>query len=117
MLHLRYQPVARARGKNRQQCTRRARFVPGNRHRPRHWHDSDPERGAADGTAGPDLGDANPDSDTDAVGAGEHASAGRDTLISDGQDIGTDQVQSIGSVVDEESVADEADRKEKEKPR
>jgi len=54
----------------------------------------------AGGTAGPDLGDADLDSDTDAVGTGEHAEAGRDTGMRDGHDIDADQVQAIGDVPD-----------------
>lgn len=56
---------------------------------------SDPEPSAAGGTAGPDVGDANLDSDSDAVGTGEHATAGRDTFIEDGRDIDTDRIEQI----------------------
>lgn len=45
------------------------------------------------GTAGPDVGDANLDSDTDSGGTGERASAGRDTRIEQGRDIGTDRIE------------------------
>lgn len=45
-------------------------------------------------TAGADMGDANLDSDTDAGGTGERASAGRDS-VRDGADIGTDSIESI----------------------
>ncbi len=45
--------------------------------------------------AGPDVGDANLDSDSDSGGTGERASAGRDTAVRDGADIDTDQIQSL----------------------
>lgn len=45
--------------------------------------------------AGRDVGDANLDSDTDAGGTGERASAGRDTEVEAGSDIAPDRL--IGS--------------------
>lgn len=45
--------------------------------------------------AGRDVGDANLDSDSDAGGTGERASAGRDTDVEAGQDIAPDRL--IGS--------------------
>lgn len=45
------------------------------------------------GTAGADVGDINLDSDSDSVGTGEHATAGRNPRIN--RDIGTDRVESI----------------------
>ena len=53
---------------------------------------SDLDSGTARGTAGPDLGDANLDSDTDSSGTGERAAAGRDTTAEDGSDIGVDHI-------------------------
>lgn len=47
--------------------------------------------------AGRDVGDANLDSDTDAAGTGERATAGRDTDIEAGSDIAPDRI--IGSNV------------------
>ncbi len=52
---------------------------------------SDIDESAAHGSAGPDVGDADLDSDTDSTGTGERATAGRDTVAEDGQDIDTDQ--------------------------
>jgi hypothetical protein len=75
---------------------------------------SDMDEGSAGGTAGPDVGDANLDSDTDAVGTGEHKSAGRDATISDGQDIDTDQVVHLADVADEVTPEDSADEAERE---
>jgi hypothetical protein len=75
---------------------------------------SDMDEGSAGGTAGPDVGDANLDSDTDAVGTGEHKSAGRDATISDGQDIDTDQVVHLADVADEITPEDSADEAEHE---
>lgn len=54
----------------------------------------DPDRLPREG-AGPDVGDANLDSDSDASGTGEHASAGRDSPWQEGADIDTDQIQDL----------------------
>jgi hypothetical protein len=56
----------------------------------------DPEDGAAGYTAGPDVGDANLDSDSDAGGTGERAAAGRDAVSPDGADIDVDHIELIG---------------------
>jgi hypothetical protein len=53
---------------------------------------SDMEASHAGDTAGPDIGDANFDADSDSGGTGERATAGRDTVVKDGADIDTDQV-------------------------
>jgi hypothetical protein len=59
---------------------------------------SDNEASRAGDTAGPDIGDANFDSDSDLGGTGERASAGRDTIAKDGADIDTDHVETIPDV-------------------
>ena len=59
---------------------------------------SDLEASTAGGTAGPDVGDANLDSDTDSGGTGERAAAGRDSVARDGADIDVDHIESIPSV-------------------
>jgi hypothetical protein len=56
---------------------------------------SDDEESFAHDSAGPDVGDANFDGDSDFGGTGERASAGRDTIVKDGADIDTDHVESI----------------------
>jgi hypothetical protein len=56
---------------------------------------SDLEESIANNTAGPDVGDANLDSDTDSSGTGERASAGRDTVVPDGADIDVDRIETI----------------------
>lgn len=56
---------------------------------------SDMEESTAGDTAGPDVGDANLDSDTDADGTGERAAAGRDTVVPDGADIDADHIETI----------------------
>jgi hypothetical protein len=56
---------------------------------------SDMEASHAGDTAGPDIGDANFDADSDSGGTGERASAGRDTVAEDGADISTDHVETI----------------------
>jgi hypothetical protein len=56
---------------------------------------SDLEQSMAGGTAGPDVGDANLDSDTDSGGTGERAAAGRDAVARDGGDIDTDHIETI----------------------
>jgi hypothetical protein len=56
---------------------------------------SDLEASHAGDTAGPDVGDANMDSDSDFGGTGERAAAGRDTIAKDGADIDTDHVEVV----------------------
>lgn len=56
---------------------------------------SDLEASSAGGTAGPDVGDANLDSDSDSGGTGERATAGRDTIARDGADIDVDHIEEI----------------------
>jgi hypothetical protein len=53
------------------------------------------EESFANYTAGPDVGDANMDSDSDSSGTGERAAAGRDTVVADGADIDTDHVERL----------------------
>lgn len=66
---------------------------------------SDLEAGSAGGTAGPDVGDANLDSDSDSGGTGERATAGRDTVVRDGADIDVDHIEAIPDVpLDDEDV-------------
>ena len=67
---------------------------------------SDPERSSAGGSAGPDVGDANLDSDTDSGGTGERAAAGRDSVEADGEDIDTDQIQDVEAIDPEDSDVD-----------
>jgi len=55
----------------------------------------DPDSGRRDPTAGPDIGDARLDSDTDAHGTGEVATAGRDSDIAAGSDIDVDRIDHI----------------------
>lgn len=54
----------------------------------------DPDSGSNDPTAGPDIGDAMLDSDTDAMGTGERATAGRDSELA-GRDIDVDRIDYI----------------------
>jgi hypothetical protein len=54
------------------------------------------EGGPGGETAGPDIGDADLDSDSDTGGTGERAAAGRDTVAPDGSDINVDHVESLG---------------------
>lgn len=69
--------------------------------------DSGTNEDAGHGTgAGRDVGDANLDSDSDASGTGERASAGRDTDVEAGSDIAPDRL--IGS--DAPMPADALDR-------
>jgi hypothetical protein len=69
---------------------------------------SDLEQSRAHGTAGPDVGDANLDSDTDSGGTGERAAAGRDADIRDGADIGVDHIETIPIVeIDDDGFDDD----------
>jgi hypothetical protein len=52
----------------------------------------DPDSARRDRSAGPDVGDAELDSDTDAVGTGERATTGRDSDIEAGADVDVDRV-------------------------
>ncbi len=67
---------------------------------------SDPDRSTVGGSAGPAVGAANLDSDTDSGGTGERAEAGRDTIKADGDDIDTDQVQDVDVVGPEDLDVD-----------
>jgi hypothetical protein len=78
---------------------------------------SDLEESTAGFTAGPDIGDANLDSDTDSTGTGEHATAGRDQINADGRDIGTDRIDSLGGIVNPAVDDDVTDSEEKPPPR
>lgn len=55
----------------------------------------DPDSGRRERSAGPDIGDANIDSDTDALGTGERATAGRDSDIEMGSDIDVDRIEYV----------------------
>ena len=57
-----------------------------------HSHTSDTEAGRAGNTAGPDVGDANLDGDSDRYGTGERAAAARDATAGDGADIDADRI-------------------------
>ncbi len=71
---------------------------------------SDLEESTANYTAGPDVGDANLDSDTDSSGTGERAAAGRDTMSRDGSDIDTDHIETI-PFSDEEDAKQSSSRR------
>ena len=53
-------------------------------------------------TAGPDIGDAELDSDSDSVGTGEHMTAGRDPQTRADNDIRPDHIESIADIAAEE---------------
>lgn len=55
----------------------------------------DIEESSAHDSAGPDVGDANLDSDSDRYGTGERASAGRDTVVEAGVDIDADHLEGL----------------------
>jgi hypothetical protein len=72
---------------------------------------SDPDIDAAPTTAGPDLGDADLDADTDRFGTGERAAAGRDSSEPVDQTLterDPDETESM-DVMDDSSTAREAD--------
>ena len=56
----------------------------------------DPDESRAADTGGPDVGDANLDSDSDASGTGERAAAGRDIVSADSWDVDADHVEEDG---------------------
>lgn len=55
----------------------------------------DLEESTAHCTAGPDVGDAELDSDSDSGGTGERKAAVRDTVSPDGSDIAPDKIETI----------------------
>ena len=57
----------------------------------------DPDESRAGDTGGPDIGDGNLDSDSDAGGSGERASAGRDTPGADSWDVDVDHIEQDGA--------------------
>lgn len=74
-----------------------------------HGSNDDTEDGAAGYTAGPDVGDANLDSDTDSSGTGERAAAGRDGVVADGADIDVDHIERMVPDRDDLDDLDEDD--------
>jgi hypothetical protein len=66
---------------------------------------SDPDVDGARTTAGPDIGDANLDSDSDRHGTGERAAAGRDSTLP----VDTLLRENDDNVVDGASIGDEVD--------
>ena len=64
----------------------------------------DPDFVRGDVSASPDIGDAELDSDTDAEGTGERATAGRDTDIEAGSDIDIDRIDRIDDIGTEEDI-------------
>jgi len=71
---------------------------------------ADLEESFAGNTAGPDVGDANLDSDSDSAGTGEAATVPRDMLGADGADIDTDHVEVIPPEAIENEGEDEAEQ-------
>ena len=61
-------------------------------------------------TAGPDIGDADLDSDSDSVGTGERMTAGRDPQTRADNDIRPDHIERISDVPLEEELAPGSDR-------
>ena len=60
-------------------------------------------------TAGPDIGDAELDSDSDSVGTGEHLSAGRDEVEAN-SDIRPDRIETFPDLPDANVDEDEGER-------
>lgn len=75
---------------------------------------TDIEESSAENAAGPDVGDANLNGDSDRSGTGERASAGRDTVVPDGVDIDTDRIE---FVPDLEQISDLDEEDEEGAPR
>ena len=67
----------------------------------------DPDVRGTFGTAGPDIGDAELDSDSDSVGTGEHMTAGRDPQTRANADVLPDHVESIADLDTSEDETDE----------
>jgi len=58
---------------------------------------SAPEGGTRRHGAGPDVGDANLDSDSDSSGTGETASAGRDSIFANGEDLDIEEIEDLSA--------------------
>jgi hypothetical protein len=73
--------------------------------------DPDVDRGAA--TAGPDIGDANLDSDSDRYGTGERGAAGRDSSDPQDSTLRTEDDETLegGHIGDDSDVADDRRRR------
>jgi|GEM_PF-577814 len=73
----------------------------------------DPDSAQADRSAGPDIGDAWLDSDTDARGSGEAATAGRDPAIKPSADTAPDRIDYVDPAdtpgADENASSEDAD--------
>lgn len=82
-----------------------------------HDDTSEDETSTANMTAGPDVGDANLDSDSDRGGTGEAASMPRDTVAEAGSDIAPDRIETIPDIeMDEgEDAGGEATRRRRNK--
>ena len=80
---------------------------------------NDVEESFAGNTAGPDVGDANLDSDSDRGGTGERAAVGRDAVAGDGGDIDVDRIETLPDAGDEMREGDELEEEEaaRRKPR
>ena len=78
---------------------------------------NDVEDSFAGNTAGPDVGDANLDSDSDRAGTGERAAVGRDAVSRDGADIDADHIEAIPEVAGEMTEGDELEEEARQKPR
>lgn len=72
---------------------------------------NDLEEGFAGNTAGPDVGDADLDSDSDRYGTGERASVARDTTVDDGADIDTDRVERMPDEGGESDLAEDGGKR------
>lgn len=77
---------------------------------------NDVEESFADNTAGPDVGDANLDSDSDRFGTGERSAGDRDVVASDGADIDADRIEALPEFEDEDEPED-AGKEEAKKAR
>ena len=70
---------------------------------------ADLEESTANMTAGPDVGDANLDSDSDRYGTGETATTPRDVVAADGRDIDTDHIEQVPPEAARDDGEDEAE--------
>ena len=70
----------------------------------------DPDFRGSFPTAGPDIGDAELDSDSDSVGTGEHMTAGREPQTRDNNDVRPDHIERIVDVALDESDSETEDK-------
>ena len=77
---------------------------------------SDPDVDSAGATAGPDIGDADLDSDSDRYGTGERGAAGRDSTEAVDETLSERDRDGVESIADSESTREASDIESDDRP-